>query len=206
MSEAPLVTRELGCVRGYRRLFEHLELHLHPGEILLVEGQNGAGKTSLLRLLCGLALPTEGEVYWQGEPLLQCRAEFHQALLYLGHQPGVKLELSPRENLRFLASLQGLQPDPDDLDEILDTVGLYGFETIPARALSAGQRRRIALARLWFAKQTLWILDEPFTAIDRTGVGRLETRLMAHAAQGGMAVLTSHQALSLDPPPRRLSL
>ena len=203
---APFRTRALGGVRGYRRLFESLEITLQPGEVLLVEGANGAGKTSLLRLLCGLALPTEGEVYWHGEPLPRCRLEFQQSLLYLGHTPGVKLELSPRENLRFLAALHGLSVNPQQLDDILDTVGLYGFETVPARALSAGQRRRIALARLWFAEQALWVLDEPFTAIDRAGVARLEARLMEHAARGGMAVLTSHQALQLTPAPRRLAL
>lgn len=201
-----LEAQALGCVRGYRRLFADLNFTLSAGEVLLVEGKNGAGKTSLLRLLCGLAIPTEGEVLWQGEPLSRVRPEYHQALLYLGHTPGVKLELSPRENLQFLATLHGHRVDPETLDDILDTVGLFGFETVPARTLSAGQRRRIALARLWLGQHPLWILDEPFTAIDRTGVAHLEKRIAQHLDQGGAAVLTSHQALDLGRPLRHLPL
>lgn len=198
MTTTPVLeARQLTCVRSGRTLFRELEFGLAAGEIVQVEGDNGAGKTSLLRILCGLTLPRDGGVYWLGTAIHGCRAEYHRNLLYSGHYPGIKEELTPLENLRFFHALGGHRGGSEQLEEALDTVGLYGFEDVPVRTLSAGQRRRVALARLWLADARLWILDEPFTAIDRQGIARLETRLAEHAAGGGMVILTSHQPLHL---------
>ena len=186
---------DLTCERGDRRLFAGLGFALNPGEALIVEGANGAGKTTLLRTLCGLSRPVAGSVRWCGEDIHAIRPEFNAALNYVGHQPGIKADLTPLENLRVDLALHGLARG--DLMDILDRVGLYGFEDVPCRTLSAGQRRRVALARLLAVPARLWILDEPFTAIDRDGVGMLCEAIDAHLAAGGLAVLTSHQAVEL---------
>ncbi|EBX9004062.1 cytochrome c biogenesis heme-transporting ATPase CcmA, partial [Salmonella enterica subsp. enterica serovar Hvittingfoss] len=153
-------------------------------------GGNGAGKTTLLRLLTGLARPDGGEVYWQGEPLRRVRDSFHRSLLWIGHQPGIKTRLTARENLHFFHPGDGAR-----LPEALAQAGLAGFEDVPVAQLSAGQQRRVALARLWLTRAALWVLDEPFTAIDVNGVARLTRRMAAHTAQGGMVILTTHQPL-----------
>lgn len=189
--------RGLTCVRDLRTLFRDLDLALTAGEVLQVEGANGAGKTSLLRILCGLAEPRRGAVYWRGEEIRRCRPLYHRQLLYIGHQPGVKDELTPLENLRFFRALGGHGGERAVQEEALNQVGLYGFEDTPVRTLSAGQRRRVALARLWLSTAPLWILDEPFTAIDQYGVRHLEDRLAQHAEAGGLAVIASHQPLRL---------
>ena len=193
-----LAARGLTCVRAGRTLFENLDLDLAPGELLQVEGENGAGKTSLLRILCGLTQARDGVVTWDDGDIRDYRPEYHAQLLYIGHYPGIKEELTPLENLRFFRALGGHGADDSVLEAALDTGGLFGYEDVPVRTLSAGQRRRAALARLWLSTATLWILDEPFTAIDRAGVERLEARLAEHTHDGGMAVLTSHQALHLQ--------
>lgn len=194
-------------MRERRMLFSNLQLDVRPGGVLLVEGFNGAGKTSLLRILCGLSQPREGAVHWDGEDIRQCRWSFHQYLLYIGHNAGIKLELTPVENLRFLRSLGGHRAEDDLLEHTLDAVGLGGFEDLPVRMLSAGQRRRVALARLWLSAAPLWILDEPLTAIDRRGISKLADRIREHTESGGMVVLTTHQPLDLEPlPVQRLTL
>lgn len=190
-----LESRDLCCVRDRRVLFEDLNLRLEPGDILQVEGPNGAGKTSLLRILCGLSQPQAGAVYWSGADIRGCRAEYHRELLYNGHSPGIKEELTALENLRFFRTLGGHVAVSSQIEEALDRMGLYGYEDVEVRALSAGQRRRVGLARLWLSTARLWVLDEPFTAIDREGIRNLENRLAEHAEGGGMAVLTTHQAL-----------
>ena len=163
-----------------------------------IEGPNGVGKTSLLRLLTGLSQPFAGEVCWNGENIRHCRDEYHANLLYLGHQPGVKAALTPFENLKFYQQLHHPQQTETDLWLILARVGLAGFEENPTGQLSAGQQRRVALARLWLSqKAALWILDEPFTAIDKQGVKVLEQLFLAHAERGGMVILTTHQDLTL---------
>lgn len=189
--------RGLTCVRDLRTLFRDLDFALAPGEVLQVEGANGAGKTSLLRILCGLAEPRHGAVYWRGEDIRRSRPSYHRQLLYIGHQPGVKDELTPLENLRFFRALGGHGGERAVQEEALNQVGLYGFEDALVRTLSAGQRRRVALARLWLSTAPLWILDEPFTAIDQYGVRHLESRLEQHAEAGGLAVIASHQPLRL---------
>lgn len=192
-----LECKNLTCVRDERVLFNSISFTLSPGDILHIEGPNGVGKTSLFGLLVGLALPYDGQVLWQGENISEQRSNYYQNLLFLGHKPGIKPELTAIENLRFFSHLSGLDKDYD-VWSILAEVGLVGFEDIPAAQLSAGQQRRIALARMWFSDSPLWILDEPFTAIDKQGVKALETLMLKHAEKGGMVILTTHQDLNIQ--------
>lgn len=183
----------LTCVRDDRVLFSELSFTVQPGEMVQIAGKNGAGKTSLLRILAGLAQAEEGEVKWQGEGLSRMRYQYHQDLLWLGHQPGIKTVLTAFENLSFYHanSAESLRW------QALTEVGLAGFEDLPVNQLSAGQQRRVALARLWLSTQKLWILDEPFTAIDVTGVEKLTCQLQRHTENGGMVILTTHQPLAV---------
>jgi len=189
-----LEAHDLACVRGDRRLFRALNFVVGPGQLLRVEGANGAGKTSLLRLLAGLGLPAAGEVRWHGQAIRRQREVFAQALLYLGHLTGLKDELTPTENLQIEAGLAGLRGvDHASLAEALAGWGLERQAALPLRVLSAGQKRRAALARLTSSQAALWILDEPFTALDVQAVAQLGQVIGAHLARGGMAVITSHQ-------------
>lgn len=196
----------LECIRGERLLFSGLDLRLQPGEILFIEGANGAGKTSLLRILAGLSPPSDGEVLWCGHGIGHRRAEYHAHLIYLGHAAGLKAELSPRENLRLWLTLAGLYRRSDDIRAALSEVGLAGYEDMPTRALSAGQRQRTSLARLLLSPAPLWILDEPFTALDTAGINRIRKLMEQHAAHGGMVALTSHQEVAVSGNMRALVL
>lgn len=184
----------LSCVRDERTLFSGLSFTIKPGEMVQVEGQNGAGKTSLLRILAGLSSPDAGEVRWQGENTHRQRDVFHQQLLFLGHQPGIKSVLTAYENLAFYLSIEG-KTDADAIYQALENVGLLGYEEVTVAQMSAGQQRRVALARLWLTRAPLWILDEPLTAIDKQGVATLIALFEAHASRGGMVLLTTHQDL-----------
>ncbi|QBY04889.1 cytochrome c biogenesis heme-transporting ATPase CcmA [Thalassotalea sp. HSM 43] len=199
MSNTPYLLQadNLTCIREDRILFEDLNFSVHAGDIIQIEGANGTGKTSLLRILSGLSMPYAGHVRFAGEDIHHINEEFNQDLLFLGHLPGVKGEMTSEENLRFYLSLHGL--DAELAEQTLEQVNLYGFEDAKAGHLSAGQHRRIALARLWQSNARIWILDEPFTAIDKNGVKKLEQLLLAHAAKGGCVILTTHQDLSLPP-------
>jgi len=190
-----LSASNLACIRGDRVLFETLDINIAAGDIVQVEGPNGAGKTSLLRILSGLSQPYDGTVYFQAESITQHREAFHQDLLYLGHLPGVKDEMTAQENLEFNLTLHGL--NSDTAEATLAEVNLLGFEDALAAHLSAGQHRRISLARLWQSQAKIWILDEPFTAIDKLGVEKLEQLFLQHADNGGCVILTTHQDLSL---------
>ncbi|ECG8258426.1 cytochrome c biogenesis heme-transporting ATPase CcmA [Salmonella bongori] len=187
-----LEARELHCERDERTLFCGLSFTVGAGEWVQITGGNGAGKTTLLRLLAGLARPDSGGVYWQGDPLHRVRDSYHQNLLWIGHQPGIKTRLSALENLRFYHH----DGNTAQCLEALAQAGLAGYEDIPVNQLSAGQQRRVALARLWLTRASLWILDEPFTAIDVNGVERLTRRMAQHVGQGGSVMLTTHQPLN----------
>ena len=188
-----LEARKLLCERDERVLFSDLSFLVNAGEWIQVTGGNGAGKTTLLRLLTGLSRPDAGEVCWQAQPLHQVRDSYHQNLLWIGHQPGIKTRLTALENLRFFHQ----DGDSAKCLAALAQAGLAGYEDIPVNQLSAGQQRRVALARLWLTRATLWILDEPFTAIDVNGVERLTQRMAQHTEEGGIVILTTHQPLNV---------
>ena len=190
-----LSASNLTCIREERLLFDQLTIAINSGDIVQVEGPNGSGKTSLLRILSGLSQPYEGEVFFNGCSVNSCREEFHQNLLYLGHLPGVKGEMSAQENLTFNLALHGGNDKTINTEATLAEVNLTGFEDSLASHLSAGQHRRISLARLYQSNARIWILDEPFTAIDKQGVHALEQLFKAHIAQGGCVILTTHQDL-----------
>jgi heme exporter protein A len=196
-SAAPLQLRDLACVRGRRQLFRGLNLDLQPGQLLRVAGANGAGKTSLLRMLCGLLAPARGQVLWHGLPVHREREPFHQQLIYLGHAAALKDELSALENLQAAARLAGLAPDVSAARRALADAGLSGRDHLPARILSQGQRRRAALARLALGQARLWVLDEPFNALDGAATTWLLGLVEQHLGGGGLAVLTSHQPVGL---------
>jgi heme exporter protein A len=185
----------LTCIREERLLFDQLNIEISAGDIVQVEGPNGSGKTSLLRILAGLSQPFEGEIFFDNQPILQSREEFHQNLLYLGHLPGVKGEMNAQENLNFNLALHGFNSNKKAISQTLAKVNLTGFEDSLASHLSAGQHRRISLARLYKTSARIWILDEPFTAIDKEGVHALEQLFKEHIDKGGCVILTTHQDL-----------
>lgn len=196
MSVPLLQASGLACERDERLLFADLDLAVTPGSLLRVEGPNGAGKTTLLRILAGLHAGFEGEIAWCGEPMLKVREHFRRNLLYIGHRPGIKPLLTPMENLRALLARNAAVSE-QQLEQALDAVALFPFSHVPCHHLSAGQQRRVALARLYVSDEPLWILDEAFTAIDRDGVEKLERLLAKRMAAGGTIILTTHHALSI---------
>lgn len=203
----PVELDELACERDQRELFASLSLTLKPGEVLQVAGPNGSGKTSLLRIMAGLLPASAGDMRYGGESVLRGsgRLAWRQQRLYIGHAPAVKGALTAEENLAWLCALS--RPvDSDRIWEALAKVGLRGFEDVPCHNLSAGQKRRVALARLYLEHHPVWILDEPFTAIDKAGVAALEQHILAHAGEGGMVVLTTHHGLDHLPGVRCLDL
>jgi heme exporter protein A len=191
-----LTVNQLTCERDHRYLFEDLSFVVGAGELLQIEGGNGAGKTTLLRILGGLYTDFSGSVSW----------DLTSQPLYLGHKPGVKDLLSARENLTWLAGLQQAGIDVATVDQALAEVGLRGYEEVLCGAMSEGQRKRVNLARLYLQQAQAWILDEPFSAIDRQGVERLEARMQAHIDTGGVLIVISHQTLSRVTPMRCLRL
>lgn len=190
-----LSARQLSCVRQDRVLFEQLDLQLHAGEVLQIAGKNGAGKSSLLRILSGLSEPEDGEICYQQRPLAQSADDYADNLCFIGHLAGVQPQLTALENLVFWRACFALE-NADDW-ALLATLGLAGLEDIPCQQLSAGQQRRVSLARLWLTSAQIWILDEPFTALDQSAIAALTTRIAAHCSQGGAVLLTSHQPVQI---------
>ena len=193
-----LAANDLLCVRGERALFAGIGFMVQPGEMLHVQGPNGSGKTSLLRMLCGLSAPTEGEILWQTRPLRALGEAFFASVTYLGHQNAIKDELSAIENLRIAASIAGSEVSEHEAYLALEGMGLAGKEDLLTKVLSQGQRRRVALARLCLSKNLLWVLDEPLAALDAIGIALVEKMLSAHLGRGGMAVVTTHQPLNVS--------
>lgn len=192
-----LEVADLECRRGDRLLFSGLSFDLDAGTLLHVRGRNGSGKTTLLRALCGLFAPDGGEIRWRGETTGRLAEDFHRDTLYLGHLNGIKSDLTGIENLRISATLDGRLPEDDRLLDALEQMGLAGFEDLPTKVLSQGQKKRVALARLLLSEAPLWILDEPFTALDLDAVDRLQERVARHVAGQGIVVLTTHQEVAL---------
>ena len=196
-----LRAENLCCIRGDRQLFSGLDLSVASGELLYLQGANGSGKTTLLRSLCGLFLPDAGDISWNGTPTHQLEESFYRNLLYFGHHAAIKLELTALENLRLNIQLggcqNGSQVHDDALWAALADVGLSGFEDLPCKMLSQGQKRRVALARLLVDTAPLWILDEPFTALDVAAVEMLQKVIAGHVERGGLVILTTHQEVAL---------
>jgi heme exporter protein A len=184
-------------VRGDRRLFSGLDLSLPAGTFLQVTGPNGSGKTSLLRILCGLLAPAEGEIKWQGENIRSLGEDYFTSVTYLGHRHGVKDELSGIENLRISNALNGIEISKERARSVLQRMGLAGRESLPARLLSEGQRRRVALARLLICGTKLWLLDEVMTSLDKGAVALIRSLIEEHLAGGGIAIVATHQELEL---------
>ena len=196
-----LEARELEATRGDVTLFRGLGFRLMPGALLRVTGANGSGKTSLLRALCGLLLPTAGEVHWKGENIRALREDYWEHLLYIGHADALKDDLTPEENLAFACGIAGLTVPHERVHAALARFGLAGRERLPVRALSQGQRRRAVLARLAVGEaQPLWVLDEPFAALDAAGIDLVQSLAGEHLARGGIVVLTTHQDARIKAP------
>lgn len=184
---------DLHCARGERSLFSALSFTLRGGELLRIGGPNGSGKTSLLRIACALLEPTRGEVRWAGENIRRLQEEFWRQIVYIGHASAIKDDLTSAENLRVACTLAGIRVQPARIGEALRELGLGGCENLPARVLSQGQRRRVALARLALSEaMPLWILDEPFAALDAAAVERVQNLIAEHLARGAAVVLTTH--------------
>ena len=198
---------KLGCVRGDRRLFSGLDFAVSPGTFVQLTGPNGSGKTSLLRILCGLLAPAEGQVKWNGANIRSLGEEYFTSVTYLGHRHGVKDELSGVENLKVSNGLNGIELSKERARAVLEQMGLAGRELLPARLLSEGQRRRVALARLLVCDTKLWLLDEVMTSLDKGAVVLVRSLIENHLAGGGIAILATHQELELSAPlTKRLEL
>lgn len=187
----------LECVRGERSLFAGVAFRLSGGEALHVQGGNGVGKTSLLRMLCGLTPPAAGEVRWRGKAISHLGDDFRSALCYLGHDNASKADLTPLENLLSAARIADQALDADAAHHALAQIGLRGYEDLPCRYLSQGQKRRVALARLVHERRALWILDEPYVALDTQAIELVAGLIGAHLQRGGLLVLTTHQPLAI---------
>ncbi|MGY1489895.1 cytochrome c biogenesis heme-transporting ATPase CcmA [Methylobacillus pratensis] len=192
-----LKAEHLACIRGDRLLFSSLDFSLRSGELLYVSGENGAGKSSLLRVLSGLAMPEQGAVFWNGDDVGKRQEAYRRSLLLISHTDGLKDDLSIAENLRFASRLAGQDSHDAEIGDAMGAVGLEVYADERAGSLSQGQRRRAGLARLWLSRARLWLLDEPFVSLDKASVSILAERIGQHLVGGGMAVLTSHQAVDI---------
>jgi heme exporter protein A len=197
-----LSVSNLGCIRGERVLFKNLTFDLNSGKLLYVQGENGSGKTTLLRTLSGLSTPAVGEISWNKQSTKTLAEDYYGQVLYIGHLAGIKEDLSAVENIQFSISLSGYTVDRDQAISALEALGIARCADLPTRVLSQGQKRRIALAQLWLQnnplQMPLWILDEPFTALDSKMVTKLTQQIESYVNNGGMVVFTSHQTPDFD--------
>jgi heme exporter protein A len=195
LGSACLIRTENLCFeRDEIKVIDRVNLELNSGDLLQVEGCNGSGKTTLLRLLTTAIKPTSGRIFYQGKKLSDCRYEYCSNIIFIGHQIALKERLTPVENLNWLSPI-GLSQD--SINRALDLVGLRDFETAPSWSLSAGQKRRVALARLIVSNSKIWFLDEPFTAIDTQGIGLMKQLIDDHVSKGGAVVFSTHQSVDM---------
>lgn len=194
-ADAALAVKNLACIRNDRLLFRGVNFSLNPGEVLHIQGPNGVGKSSLLRILCGLLEPAEGEILWQGRLSSADPLEFRRSLGYLGHKLGLKERLTVEENVRLFEGGGNIVAAPLNA---LERLGVLKLKNHRCETLSAGQKQRVALARLLAKNCQLWLLDEPFTAVDSAGIADLEGVLREHVKGGGLVVLTSHQPIEVS--------
>lgn len=192
-----LEINQLSCTRGDRNLFSDLSFSVASGTLLHIRGHNGCGKTTLLRALCGLFLPDSGEILWDGERIQALQEDYRRHLLYLGHHNALKDDLTGIENLLINTRMGGSECTREACWQALEEVGLRGYEDLPIKVLSQGQKRRVSLARLLLSKTTLWILDEPFSALDVAAVEQLQAIISDHVANDGIVLLTTHQEVAL---------
>lgn len=192
-----LSVNNLGCIRGERILFKNLSFDLNSGKLLYVKGENGSGKTTLLRTLSGLSTPEVGDILWNAQKIKTLAEDYYGQVLYIGHLPGIKDDLTTVENIQFSISLSGYRASREQALNALDALGIGRCADLPARVLSQGQKRRIALAQLWLQDEPkqipLWILDEPFTALDAAMINKLTQHIQSFVENGGMVIFTSHQ-------------
>jgi len=193
-----LEARSLECVRDDRLLFSDLSFTVADAEVLQIEGSNGSGKTSLLRIICGLRQAEAGDVLWRGKSATANREDYYENMVYIGHLPCIKGDLTVLENVRSLLDTRSLSLSNADIEDVLAKVGLVTYEDVPGKALSSGQRRRILLAFIQLSQAKLWILDEPLTALDVQGVALMESMILEHREAGGSVIFTTHHGLRLD--------
>lgn len=201
-----LKAQALSCIKRDKLLFSNLALVVNSGEMLVVAGPNGAGKTSLLRILAGLSEPESGDVFWEEQNIDSTESDYKQSLIYIGHKLGFSINLTALENLRFWTEQRDQSVTDANIIDVLDELALVGMEDVLVRQMSAGQQRRVALARLWLTPAKIWILDEPLTALDKFGIQLLQAKMKSHINDGGMIISTSHQQFADDIPVRVLAL
>lgn len=205
MNTTPSLTfSKLGCTKGGRQLFKNVDCQLEAGHWLYVAGANGVGKTSLLRMVCGLASIEAGDILWNGTPIHAQRETYRQDLCYLGHLNALQESMTVDENLAFTTALGGFAPEQAQAQAVLTRFGLRGRGRQLVRHLSQGQKRRVALTRLALSPAKLWVLDEPYVAMDEAGIGLLADLIATHLAEGGLAVLTSHQRVPIGNVPAQM--